>query len=154
MSSRVCWRKRLPHSDPQIGDVYYYPYVWLRQGQHGEPEKDRPCCVAVRMPPGRVYRGADVFMFALSQSGVPHDGYGIEVPPSEIAHLRKLDQTLPTYLVTSEHNSDLSNHPTFHDLEYLGTFSKEFMKTVVLEEIKVRFGMGTGEINRVGADPS
>lgn len=138
----------MPDSNPQIGDVYYYPYVWLRQGPHGEPEKDRPSCVAVRFPSGKLYRGADVFLLALSQSGVPQGGYGIEIPADEIARLRKLDQTKTTYLVTSEHNADLSDHPSFVGLEYLGTLSPEFMKSVVYEEIKVRLNTGTGEVSR------
>lgn len=149
----VCWMKLLPDSNPGIGDVYYYPYVWLRQGADGEPEKDRPCCVAVRLPVGKRYRGANVFMLALSQSGVPYGGYGIQVPRAEIARLRKLDQSSETYLVTSEHNADLADHPSFDSLEYLGTFSSDFMKRVVFPAIRARLFSGKGEVARSDADP-
>lgn len=140
---------RLPASNPQIGDVYYYPYVWKRQGQHGEPEKDRPCCVTLRLETSKI-RGKDTFMLALSQSGYPEDGFGLEVPPEEIARLKRLDQSVTTYLVLSEYNSDVSDSPSFEDLEYIGSFSPKFMKEKVAPYVIPLVQRGTAEIDRTG----
>lgn len=138
----------MPGSDPQTGDVYYYPYVWLRQGEHGVPEKDRPCCVAIRLTSGK-FRGSDTFLLALTQSGVPDGGYGEEVPKEIISGLRRLDSSQPTWLVTSEHNADLSDHPSFEDCEYLGKIPLDYLKPV-LQTLIDRLRAGGGEINRTG----
>lgn len=138
----------MPGSDPQTGDVYYYPYVWLRQGEYGEPEKDRPCCVAIRFTKGG-FRGSDTFMLALSQSGVPEGGYGEEVPKEIIEELRKLDSSKPTWIITSEHNADVSDQPSFEDCEYLGTIPKSYLLPI-LKTLIERLRAGGGEINRTG----
>lgn len=138
----------MPGSEPQTGDVYYYPYVWLRQGEHGEPEKDRPCCVAIRLTNGK-FRGSDTFMLALSQSGVPEGGYGEEVPKEIIEGLRKLDSSQQTWLVTSEHNADVSDHPSFEDCEYLGAIPLDYLKPV-LQTLIDRLRTGASEVNRTG----
>lgn len=140
----------MPGSDPQTGDVYYYPYVWKRQGRFADPEKDRPCCVALRFTAG-AYRGANTFLLALTQSGVPDGGYGIVVPVEIVATLRRLDRHAQTYLVTSEFNADTSEHPSFEDCEFLGRMPRWFMKDVLnrlIEHIK----SGSGEVNRTGTD--
>lgn len=138
----------MPGSDPNTGDVYYYPYVWKRQGQHGEPEKDRPCCVALRLRTGRL-RDSNVFLFALSQTGVPEDGFGEEVPKEIIENIKRLDCSKPTFLVTSELNSDISDCPSFEDCEYLGTIPMTFLKPILLKVID-HIKSGAAEINRTG----
>lgn len=139
----------MPGSDPQTGDVYY-PYIFKRQlGGGGEPEKDRPCCVALRLRVGS-FRGADTFLLALSQSGVPHDGFGVLVPKEVVGRLRRLDVTRDTHMVTSEFNSDTAEHPSFQDREYLGSMPRDFLRPV-LGDLVARLRAGAGEVNRTGA---
>jgi hypothetical protein len=88
-------------------------------------------------------------MLALSQSGVPEGGYGEEVPKEIIARLRKLDNSNPTWLITSEHNADVSDHPSFEDCEYLGTIPRDYLIPIVKTLIE-RLRAGGGEINRTG----
>lgn len=139
----------MPGSDPQTGDVYYYPYVWKRQQNGtGEAEKHRPCCVVLR-PKNGAFRGANTFMLALTQSGVPEGGHGEVVPPDIMRGLRKLDATSVTHLVTSEFNSDLADHPNFEDLDYLGRLPPEFLKPIMAKLID-HLRAGSGELNRTG----
>lgn len=88
-------------------------------------------------------------MLALSQSGVPEGGYGEEVPKEIIQGLRKLDSSKSTWLITSEHNADVSDHPSFEDCEYLGTIPKDYLLPVLRKLIE-RIRAGGGEINRTG----
>lgn len=125
----------MPGSDPQIGDVYYYPYIWKRQtiDRWGKPipiddveaEKDRPCCIAVRLK-NSFKDGKNVFILAISSSGYPEGGTGIEIPHEEIALIKGLDPNVRRWITTSEDNRTLSTSPIFHESEYRGTFSKKF----------------------------
>ena len=138
----------MPGSNPQTGDVYYYPYIWKRQFG-AESDKDRPCCVALRLNSGS-FRNSNTFLFAISQSGVPEGGYGIELPKEIVLTLDRLDAMEPTYLVTSEYNSDLADQPSFDDCEYLGTIPVEFLKSQVLPEVINHIRNGSGEVSRTG----
>jgi len=111
-------------------------------------EKDRPCCVALRLNSG-AFRGANTFMLALTQSGVPDGGYGEVVPPEIVKGLKRLDASAVTHLVTSEFNSDLSDHPNFDNIEYLGKLPMEFLKPIILRMID-HLRAGSGEVNRTG----
>lgn len=135
----------MPGSDARTGDVYYYPYVWKRQGAWAEPEKDRPCCVAIRLQ--SPLRGSDVFMLALSQSGIPDGGFGEVVPEEYVAALKRLDRSSPTHVILSEYNADLSEHPNFHDLEYLGSLPIEYIKRLG-QTFKDLLRTGVGEVSR------
>lgn len=127
----------MPGSDPQIGDVYYYPYVWKRQFDGAEAEKDRPCCVAIRLQKGS-FDGMNVFMLAISSSGTPEDGDGIIIPPSELKLIKGLNFNTETWLTTSEDNRTVHDSPVFDQAEYRGTFSPKFMKETVFPHIKDR----------------
>ena len=139
----------MPGSDPQTGDVYYYPYLWKRQWAGAESEKDRPCCVVLRLVTGRI-RGADTIMLALSQSGFPVGGYGVIVPADYIANLKRLGASVETCLVTSEFNADMSDRPSFEDREYLGALPIAFVKTV-LQEMRAHLQAGTGAVDRTSS---
>jgi len=133
----------LPSSDPQTGDVYYYPYIWKRQqGGSAVAEKDRPCCVVLRLKTGAL-NGENTFILALSQSGVPEDGFGVVVPREIIQGLKRLDSTVKTFLITSEHNRDVADRECFNEGEYLGSIPLEFLKPVLREMIDhLRLGSG------------
>ena len=140
----------MPGSDPQTGDVYYYPYVWKRQGAWAEPEKDRPCCVAVRLQSS--LRGADIFMLALSQTGIPEGGFGEIVPDVYVAALKRLDRNAPTYVVLSEYNSDRAGHPSFQDVEYLGSLPIDYIRQLG-KTFKELLLSGAGEVSRTAFTP-
>lgn len=89
-------------------------------------------------------------MLALSQSGVPEGGYGEEVPAEIIKNLKRLDSSKPTWLVTSEHNGDLSDHPSFEDCEYLGQIPLDYLKPILRSIIERLKNGGHGEIDRTG----
>ena len=125
----------MPGSDPQIGDVYYYPYVWKRQFAGAEAEKDRPCCVAIRLQKGS-FDGINVFMLAISKSGTPEGGDGIKIPTEELQRIKGLDYSSDHWLTTSEDNRTVHDSPVFDEFEYRGTFSADFMKTTVRPRIK------------------
>lgn len=141
----------MPGSSPQTGDVYYYPYLWKRQGAWADPEKDRPCCVAIRLQSS--LRGSNIFMLAITQSGVPEGGFGVVIPHEHVRNLRRLSLETPTFLVTSEFNSDLADHPNFADHEYLGTLPLEYIKSVG-KEFVAQIRSGLGEVNRATTPPS
>jgi hypothetical protein len=123
----------LPRSDPRIGDVYYYPYIWARQGDDSLAEKDRPCCVVLRLPVK--LDGVDVFLLAISTTGFPGDGDGLLIPPEEIARIAGLDATTAHWLTTSEFNETAHETKVFRDSEYRGTFSVTFMKDKVRPKV-------------------
>lgn len=123
------WKKLLPNSDPKIGDVYYYPYIWSRQAPDDDAEKDRPCCVTLRLP--APVNGYDVILLALSKSGWPDDGDGIEVPKAEVARISGLSKELSCFLTISEVNYATHDFEYFDKTEFRGTFSPEFMKDTV-----------------------
>lgn len=124
----------LPRSDPQLGDVYYYPYIWARQGKGAEPEKDRPCCVAIRLPVK--IEGSDVFLLAISTTGYPENGAGIRIPKDELALLHGLDAETETWLTVSEYNAAAHEYEYFDTTEYRGSFSLKFMRDTVVPEVR------------------
>lgn len=124
----------MPNSDPKIGDVYYYPYIWKRQGPDALAEKDRPICVTLRTPVK--IGGIDVFVLAISKSGYPDDGSGIEIPKAEIARISGLNPNIPRYITTSELNETVSEFEYFCAAEYRGSFSANFMKNVVYPKVE------------------
>lgn len=129
------WTKRLPNSDPQFGDVYYFPYIWKRQHDGEEAEKDRPCCVAVRLNKP-LKNGTDVILLALSTTGYPDDGHGVRVPREELDRLTGLDPNEETWITTSEVNQTDHDHPYFDPSEYRGSFSKEWLKKEIYPLIR------------------
>ncbi len=125
----------MPASDPQIGDVYYYPYIWKRQFVGAAAEKDRPCCVAIRLK-NTHKDGFNVFMLAISTTGFPEDGTGLEIPKEEIRRIAGLKTGEAHWLTTSEDNRTTHTSQVFDTGEYRGTFSPEFMKDTVWPHIK------------------
>lgn len=135
----------LPDNDPQSGDVYYYPYRWHRQHPGAEAEKDRPCCVAIRLK--APFRGRSIFVLALSTTGVPVGGFGVIVPEEEMRRLRRLGPG-PCWLTTSECNLTDPASPAFTRSEYLGTFSEQFMRGVVLPQLEGAIRQETTRVRR------
>lgn len=125
----------MPDSNPQIGDVYYYPYVWNCQFQGAVAEKDRPCCVAIRLQTS-FKDGCNVFMLAISTTGFPEGGMGLEIPTDEIRRISGLNASQTHWLTTSEDNRTIHTSPVFDPSEYRGTFSNDFMKNTVFPHIK------------------
>lgn len=123
----------MPDSNPQSGDVYYYPYVWNRQPDGASAEKDRPCCVAIRLP--HLVNGVDVYLLALSTSGLPEGGDGIVVPAHEVARLRGPDPRKECWLTTSEFNATRHTSQSFMGMEYRGSFSADFMRNAVRPKV-------------------
>ena len=123
----------MPKSDPRIGDVYYYPYVWTRQGEGALPEKDRPCCLVLRLPVK--LRGVDVFLLAISTTGFPEGGDGLLMPPDEVSRIAGLDHRVDHWLTTSEFNETNHEAACFQPREYRGTLSNGFMKDVVKPKV-------------------
>lgn len=127
---------------PEIGDVFYCPYVWdwqrLRVSQ-----KDRPCCVAVRLRSKKhdVLSGENwnVALLAITKDPDERNNVKIEIPPEEISRIKKFKETDIRYLVVSENNITLDDQPFFNEYEYRGSFSKDFMKKVVYPEIRKMF---------------
>lgn len=142
----------MPNFDPQPGDVYYYPYVWERQLNAVLPydvveaEKERPCCVTLRLP--RPIMGYDTYMLAISKSGYPVGGSGIEIPSGEIRRLTGLDPNVRRWLTTSEYNSTVHTFDAFSQMEYRGRFSPSFMKNKVVPQVR---GMLSMSIERMKA---
>lgn len=105
--------------------------------------------MALRLTKGS-FRGSDTFLLALTQSGVPYGGFGVEVPVEIVSTLKRLDSSKPTYLVTSEYNADTAEHPSFEDCDYLGKIPMEFLKPILLGLID-RIKSGASEVYRTGS---
>ncbi|MBT9383347.1 hypothetical protein KM176_05700 [Pseudooceanicola sp. CBS1P-1] len=128
----------MPNSDPQIGDVYYYPYIWQRQikedGEDAVAEKYRPCCVAIRLPV--LIDGVDVYLLSISTKDYFDRADRIVIPPEEIALINGLDPRVTSYLTVCEYSETIHNSPVFSEMQYRGTFSINFMKNVVTPKIR------------------
>jgi hypothetical protein len=128
--------------EPQIGDVFYTPYIWDRQDVK-DSEKDRPCCVALRLKSRKTDLKSgelwNVALLAITKDGNESTNVKIQIPAEEIARIEKFSYTDVRYLVVSEHNIGLNDSEFFNEYEYRGTFSKEFMKGVVYPAIKKLF---------------
>lgn len=126
--------RRLPDANPQAGDVYFYPYIWQRQPTGAICEKDRPCCVALRLP--KPIYGVDVYMLAISTSGFPEGGDGIQIPKAELECLSGFDSNVPHWLTTSEFNATIHLDGYFSAMEYRGSLSNEFLKLQVIPKVR------------------
>lgn len=134
----------MPNSDPQLGDVYYYPYIWERQSNGAEPEKDRPCCVAIRLPVP--ISGYDVFLLALSTSGYPDGGAGIPIPKAELERIQGLSSDTDAWLIISEYNTAHHDYEYFDAMEYRGRFSEKFMCGSVHPEVRSMIEMAVAKM--------
>ena len=139
--------RHLPDTNPQAGDVYFYPYTWQRQPTGATSEKDRPCCVTLRLP--KPISGVDVYMLAISTSGFPADGDGIQIPKAELERLSGIDPTVPHWLTTAEFNATIHLDGYFSTMEYRGSLSNAFLKSQVIPKVRSMIVMAF-EKNKMG----
>lgn len=92
-------------SEITAGDIYYYPYLWKREGDHGETEgrKPRECAFIAK----RVDSKGDTNLFILAITG-SFDGKGdaIEIPQIE-KRRAGLETDKQLWVVIDEYNHDI-----------------------------------------------
>ncbi len=116
--------------DPEAGDVWRYPYLWLWLANRGETEgrKPRPVTLPAVVP----IPGAPTALYLLPIAGTPPDAErdALEIPATEIRRAGLPDAN-PLWIVFDEHNRDtLERSFHFEHDGRIGAFSKAFLAQV------------------------
>lgn len=116
-------------SQINAGDIYYYPYLWKREGDNGETEgrKPRECAFIAK----RVDAKGDTNLFILATTG-SFDGTGeaVEIPDME-KHRAGLEADKQLWVVIDEYNHGiLGKSFYFTPNRKCGAFSQAFTAIV------------------------
>jgi hypothetical protein len=128
-------------SDPKLGDVWRYPFLWSAEAVRGETEgrKQRPTALTLFT---RKIDGETIAIFVpLTTKDPGTHAFGIEIP--EIEKRRAgLDSSKRVWVITDEANSDVLSRSFYFEPEgRVGSFSPMFLKLVqakMIEAIKSR----------------
>ena len=117
-------------TEPRVGDVWRFPYLWHREAKAGETEgrKDRPCALTLlrRIEAGHL----EILLVPITSQ--PSDGhpFAVEIPETE-KRRAGLAADLRLWVITDEWNVDTpSTSFYFEPSGRIGTFSAVFTKQV------------------------
>ncbi len=126
----------------RTGCVIRYPYLWVREAEHGETEgrKPRPVTVGVRIARPS---GDDVLvLFPITSQAPSSNRFAVEIPEME-KRRAGLDASLRLWIILDEYNQDSLDQSFYLEPEPpLGWFSKAFtlplMKQFIVRRGRVR----------------
>ncbi|MFC3058555.1 hypothetical protein [Paenirhodobacter populi] len=126
---------------PDLGDVWVYPFLWSREAARGETEgrKERPVSLLLlsRNAKGEV----ETLLAPITSQPSEGNAFAVEVP--EIEKRRAgLDQTIRLWVIADEVNTDIpAKSYYFEPGNRIGGFSKPFVKkvqAVLIEAVRAR----------------
>jgi hypothetical protein len=130
----------------RTGCVIRFPYLWVRESEHGETEgrKPRPVAVGVRISRPK---GEDVLvMFPITSRPPSPERFAAEIPEME-KRRAGLDVKPRLWIILDEYNQDVIGRSFYLEPEPpIGRFSKAFFLPLMKEFIARR--ANTRGVNR------
>lgn len=126
---------------PELGDVWLYPFLWSREAARGETEgrKERP--VSLLLLAYNAEGEVEALLVPITSQPSAGRAFAVEVP--EIEKKRAgLDQHMPLWVIADEANADVpAKSFYFEPGNRIGGFSKPFVKkvqSVMIEALRAR----------------
>lgn len=131
------------------GSIIRYPYLWRWQQAEGRvnAEKDRPVCLALKVPDPR-QNLTHLVLLAISGTEPYDAGQALEIPPLEIkrAHLSLFKRA---WVTVGEYNYDIAERSYFleHGQKPRGAFSAAFLEEI-RQALRPTLAARSGRIDR------
>lgn len=126
---------------PELGDVWVYPFLWSREAARGETEgrKERP--VSLLLLARNAEGDVEVLLVPITSQQSEGRSFAVEVP--EIEKKRAgLDQHIRLWVIADEANTDVPAKSYYFEPDNrIGGFSKPFVKkvqAVMIEALRAR----------------
>jgi len=115
---------------PGIGDVWRYPYLWMRQSEAGETEgrKPRPTLLSAVLPLHT--DKTHLYLLPITGSQPSPDRDALEIPVTEIRRAG-LSEYKRLWIIFDEHNRDVLETSFYFEPDaQIGSFSRAFIKQI------------------------
>lgn len=117
-------------TEPKIGDIWRYPYLWKREALDGEDagRKPRPTALAAIVPVSQ--KSTRLYLLPITGTEPFADQNALEIPATEIRRAG-LSEYKRLWVIIDEYNRDeLETSFYFEPHAGIGSFSKAFVKVM------------------------
>ena len=117
-------------TEPKIGDVWRYPYLWRREALDGEEtgRKPRPTALAAVVPVSQ--KSTRLYLLPITGTEPFADQNALEIPATEIRRAG-LSEYKRLWVIIDEYNRDeLETSCYFESHAGIGSFSKAFVQVM------------------------